>query len=169
LLGRNDLIEAAKLNSAPNGDAIGRGCKVSKEAILGLLVAVEIYLKRDADAEAEEWQRRIKLLAASVANMEAVNVEIFTPPIANHVPHLKLTWNQAELRVSADDIRQKLREGNLSIEAIPTYSYEPSGQGEEIRFGVWMMQPGEAEIVAQRLCEVFRAAERISFGLEGNG
>ena len=169
LLGRRDLIEAAKLNAAPNGDAIGRGCKVSKEAILGLLVAVEIYLKRDAEAEAEEWQQRIKLLAASVANIEAVNVEIFTPPIANHVPHLKLTWNQAVLKVSADDIRQQLREGNFSIEAIPTYSYEPSGQGEEIRFGVWMMQPGEAEIVARRLKEVFGAAERISFGLENNG
>jgi D-glucosaminate-6-phosphate ammonia-lyase len=169
LLGRKDLIRAAKLNSAPNGDSIGRGFKLSKETILGLLVAVEIYLKRDEEAEAKEWERRINLLADSVANMKALNVEIFTPPIANHVPHMKVTWNQAALKVSADHIRQQLREGSLSIEAIPTYSYEPAGQGEEIRFGVWMMQPGEAEIVAQRLREVFGVAALIPLGGENNG
>jgi L-seryl-tRNA(Ser) seleniumtransferase len=57
LLGRKDLIKAARLNSAPNGDAIGRGYKVSKEAILGMIVAVEMYLKRDAEAETKEWER----------------------------------------------------------------------------------------------------------------
>src|SRR5882672_2146533 len=158
LLGRKDLIRAARLNSAPNGDAIGRGHKVSKEAILGMVVAVEIYLKRDSEAETKEWARRIKLLANSLADVEALKVEIFTPAIANHVPHLKVTWKQDRLKVSADDIRQQLRAGTVSIEAIPTYSYEPAADCEEIRFGVWMMQPNEAEIVAQRLREVFLQA-----------
>jgi len=156
LLGRRDLIQAALLNSAPNGDAIGRGCKATKETIIGMVVAVEMYLKRDEEAEAKEWERRTKLLADSVRDIQGVDVEIFVPPIANHVPHLKLTWNQEDLGVSADCIRQQLRDGSVSIEAIPNYSYEPSGYGEEIRFGVWMMRPGEAEIVAQRLREVFR-------------
>ena len=158
LLGRKDLIKAARLNSAPNGDAIGRGYKVSKEATLGMLVALEMYLKRDAEAETNEWERRIKLLAGSLADVQALKVEIFTPAIANHVPHLKVTWKQDRLKVSGDDIRQQLRAGTVSIEAIPTYSYEPAADCEEIRFGVWMMQPNEAEIVAQRLREVFRPA-----------
>jgi L-seryl-tRNA(Ser) seleniumtransferase len=161
LLGRNDLIKAARLNSAPNGDSIGRGQKVSKEAILGIVVALEMYLKRDSEAEAKEWERRIKLLADSLANIEPLKVEIFTPAIANHVPHLKVTWNQDSLKVSADDIRLHLRTGTVSIEAVPTYSYESAADSEEIRFGVWMMQPNEAEIVAQRLREVFlRAVHR---------
>ncbi|MEK6279146.1 MAG: selenocysteine synthase [Acidobacteriota bacterium] len=170
LLGRKDLIKAARLNSAPNGDAIGRGHKVSKESILGMVVAVEMYLKRDSDAESKEWERRIKLLADSLTSIDAVNVEIFTPAIANHVPHLKVTWNQDGLKVSADDIRQLLRAGTVSIEAVPTYSYEPSVDIEEIRFGVWMMQPNEAEIVAQRLRDVFRqpavAGDSIKPGVE---
>jgi len=169
LLGRRDLIKAATLNSAPNGDSIGRGHKVSKEAILGMIVAVEMYLKRDSEAEEKEWERRIKMLADSLADIDAVNVEIFTPPVANHVPHLKLTWDQDTLKVSADDIRQQLRDGSVSIEAVPTYSYEPSVNAEEIRFGVWMMQPNEAEIVAQRLREVFRQAVHISSQTEKNG
>jgi len=162
LLGRKDLIRAARLNSAPNGDTIGRGLKVSKEAVLGMVVAVEMYLKRDSEADTKEWERRINLLAASLADIEALNVEIFTPAIANHVPHLKVTWNKDSLKVSADDIRQQLRAGAVSIEAIPTYSYEPAADCEEIRFGVWMMQSNEAEIVAERLREVFRPARHSS-------
>jgi D-glucosaminate-6-phosphate ammonia-lyase len=158
LLGRKDLIKAARLNSAPNGDAIGRGCKVSKEAILGMVVAVEMYLKRDSEAEAREWERRIQLLASSLADIEPLSVEIFTPAIANHVPHMKVTWDRAALKVSADDIRQQLRAGTVSIEAVPPYSYEPSADSEEVRFGVWMMQPNEAEVVARRLREVFLQA-----------
>jgi len=155
LLGRNDLIKAARLNSAPNGDSIGRGYKVSKETIIGMVVAVELYLKRDSESETREWDRRIQLLASSLADIEALKVEVFTPTIANHVPHLKVTWNKDNLKVSADFIRQQLRAGTVSIEAVPTYSYEAAADSEEIRFGVWMMQPNEAETVAQRLREVF--------------
>ena len=158
LLGRKDLIKAARLNSAPNGDAIGRGNKISKESILGMVVALETYLKRDSEAETKEWDRRIKLLADGLAGIEALKAEIFTPAIANHVPHLKLNWDQDSLKVSADDIRQQLRAGTVSIEAVPAYSYEPAADSEEIRFGVWMIKPNEAEIVAQRLREVFRQA-----------
>ncbi len=77
--------------------------------------------------------------------------------------------DQDTLKVSADEIRQQLRDGRVSIEAVPTYSYEPSANAEEIRFGVWMMQPNEAEIVAQRLREVFRQAVHISSQTEKNG
>ena len=162
LLGRRDLIKAARLNSAPNGDSIGRGDKVSKETILGMVVALEMYLKRDSEAETKEWERRIQLLASSLADIDALKVEIFTPAIANHVPHLKVTWNQASLKVSAHDIRLQLRSGAVSIEAVPTYSYESAADCEEIRFGVWMMQPNEAETVAQRLREVFLQAVSLS-------
>jgi len=155
LLGRNDLIKAARLNSAPNGDSIGRGYKVSKEAIVGMVAALETYLNRDSEGEAREWERRIQLLASGLADIEALKVEVFTPAIANHVPHLRVTWNQGSLKVSADEIRQQLRTGTVSIEAVPTYSYEAVEDCEEIRFGVWMMQPNEAETVAQRLREVF--------------
>jgi L-seryl-tRNA(Ser) seleniumtransferase len=157
LLGRRDLIEAAKLNCSPNSDSIGRGFKASKEVIVGMLAAVELYLKRDVAAEENEWKRRVRLLAESVADVANLRAEIFTPPIANHVPHLMLTWYRDRLGFSAEEARQRLRDGEPSIEAVPAYSFEPSGPGEELRFGVWMMQPGEAEIVARRLREVFRA------------
>ncbi len=154
LLSRKDLIEAARMNCSPNSDSIGRGMKVNKEEMLGMMVAVEMYLKRDAAAEWKEWERRAKLMTDSVAKVAAIKPEIYVPPIANHVPTVRLTWEKAALALTADDVRKQLREGKPSIEIAPGSS-PASAQTQEIGISVWQMQPGEAETVARRLREVF--------------
>jgi len=70
LLGSKALIAAARLNGSPNGNAIGRGMKVNKEEMVGMLAALEIFVKKDHAAEAREYERRaeeIRKAAASVA------------------------------------------------------------------------------------------------------
>ena len=47
LLGRKDLVAAARANAAPNGNTIGRGMKVNKEELLGMLVALERFVALD--------------------------------------------------------------------------------------------------------------------------
>jgi L-seryl-tRNA(Ser) seleniumtransferase len=154
LLGRKDLIEAARLNCSPNSDSIGRGMKVNKEEMLGMLVAVEQYLKRDAAAEWKEWERRAKVITDVFANHKAAKAEVYVPEIANHVPHVRITWEKAALALLADDVRKQLREGKPSIELVPGSS-QATAPKQEIAVGVWQMQPGETEIVARRLREVF--------------
>src|SRR5262245_26193460 len=154
LLGRQDLIEAARLNCSPNSDSVGRGMKVNKEEMLGMMVAVEIYLKRDAEAEWKEWDRRAKLITGGLSKVAAIKTEIHVPPIANHVPTVRLTWEKAALPLTADEARKQLREGKPSIEIAPGSS-PAKAETQEIGVGVWQMQPGEAEIVARRLQEVF--------------
>ena len=157
LLGRRDLIEAARLNCAPNGDSIGRGLKVNKEEMLGLMVAVEMYLKRDADAEWKEWERRAKLITDTVAKVPSMKSEVNVPPIANHAPTIRLSWEKAALKLTADEIRKQLKDGTPSIEIAPGNS-PVKAETQQIGIGVWQMQPGEAEIVAKRLREVFKTA-----------
>jgi D-glucosaminate-6-phosphate ammonia-lyase len=157
LLGRRDLIEAARLNCSPNSDSIGRGLKVNKEELVGMLVAVESYLKRDAAAEWKELERRVKVLADSVANVKGLKTSTHVPPIANHVPHLKLEWDKAALKLTLGDVRKQLREGRPSIEISP-YAAPSNSPTEEMMIGVWPLQPGEVEVVARRLREVFSAA-----------
>jgi len=163
LLGRKDLIEAARLNAAPNSDSIGRGFKINKEEIIGMLIAVESYLNRDAEAEWREWEQRAQTIAAAVAEVESMQTEIYVPPIANHVPHLKLTWRKDAAALSADEVRERMRNGEPSIETTPASTaaslpLPPPPPGvEEMMIGVWMLQPGEAEVVALRLHDTFLA------------
>jgi L-seryl-tRNA(Ser) seleniumtransferase len=155
LLGRKDLIDAARMNSSPNGDTVGRGLKVNKEEMLGMMVAIETFLKRDAEAEWREWERRAKTVADAVTSNPAVRAEIYVPPIANHVPHVRVTWNGSQLPVQANDLRRQLREGDPSIEIVPGGS-RPGDEKQEVSVGVWQLQPGEAEVVARRLRQVLK-------------
>lgn len=154
LLGRKELIDAARLNCSPNGDTIGRGLKVNKEEMLGMLVAVELYLKRDAQAEWKEWERRANLVSAAASAGRAVQAEIYVPPIANHVPHVRLTWNKRDLALTGPDVRKQLRDGDPSIEIIPVGGSNAADERQEISIGVWQLQSGEAEVVARRLKQV---------------
>lgn len=152
LLGRKDLIEAAKLNSSPYSDSIGRGQKVNKEEILAMLVAVESYLKRDHEADWKEWERRVKVITDSVGKLPSVQAETYVPEIANHVPHLRLRWDPAVIRISVPEVVRQLRDGDPSIEVVPSSK-------EDLQIGVWMLQPGEAQIVARRIHEILKSAQ----------
>ena len=151
LLGRKDLIEAARLNASPYSDSIGRGMKVNKEEMVGMMAAVEVYLKMDHAAEWRDWEKRIKTIADSVNPISSVKTETFVPEIANAVPHLRITWDEKALKITAKDLTKKLLEGEPAIELRP-------GAKEGIEVAVWMLQPNEAPIVARRIREVLKSA-----------
>jgi D-glucosaminate-6-phosphate ammonia-lyase len=151
LLGNKDLIAAARLNSSPNSDSIGRSNKVNKEEMLGMMVAVESYLAKDHAAEWKEWERRVKTIADSVRDLPSIQTETWIPEIANHVPHLKIRWDPAKIRIAPPEVIQALREGQPSIEGCPATT------PQELVIGVWMMQRGDTEVVARRVREILKA------------
>ncbi|MCL4782649.1 MAG: aminotransferase class V-fold PLP-dependent enzyme [Bryobacterales bacterium] len=152
LLGREDLIEAARLNTSPFSDSLARGMKVNKEEMLAMMVAVESYLKRDHAADLREWNRRCDVIANAARQVKTVTSEVIVPPIANHVPHLVLRWDTSSIKLTPIEAMQRLADGEPSIEACPLTDRE------RLVFGVWMMQPGDAERVARRVREVLKEA-----------
>ncbi len=151
LLGRRDLIAAARMNASPNGDTVGRGNKVNKEELVGMMAAVEAYVKRDHAAEWKEWERRLNVVVTAVKSIPSVTTETFVPQIANSVPHLHIRWDQSKVKSTYADVVKKLREGEPSIETTP-------GSNDSLYMNFWMLQAGEAEIVARRVKEVLKAA-----------
>ena len=145
LLGRKDLIAAARANAAPNGNSIGRGMKVNKEEMVGMLAAIERYLKLDHAALDREYQRRADVILKSLAGISGVTASITVPEVANHVPHVKVVLDAAVTGITGQEISKRLREGTPSIGVRP---------GDELLVGVWMMQPGEDVVVARRLKDV---------------
>jgi L-seryl-tRNA(Ser) seleniumtransferase len=152
LLGRKDLIEAARMNTSPNSDTISRGMKVNKEEMVGMLVALEMFIARDHAAVAREWDRRVEAIAKALAKVPGITHTVDVPAIANHTPHVKFSWDQEKVKITPPEVMKELRAGKPSIEACPNTN--KSG----LVFTVWMLQPGEAEIVGKRVAEILKKA-----------
>ena len=165
LLGRKTLIAAATENNSPNDDAVGRGMKVAKEQIVGMVAAVDWFLSQsDAEFEAE-FRRRADRIAVTLKDIPTLTSEIFIPPIANNVPHLLIRYDTRRVGISPKEVAKQLRDGTPSIELNPaTGSTEASAgipkDANKIVVGVWMLEPGEDVIVARRLREVLTQATR---------
>ncbi len=147
LMGKKDLIAAARLNGPPNGGNIGRGMKVNKEEIIGMYVALDSYIKRDHNKEWKIWDERIALINNAVKNIPGVNTEIIIPPVANHTPSLMIGWDNSKIKLTKESLSEKLRRGNPSIETI---SWE---KDNSIRITVFMLKPRQEKIVAARIKE----------------
>ena len=145
LMGKKELIAAARLSAPPRGGNIGRGMKVNKEEVLGMYVALEKYINQDHDAEWKMWESKIDTIAKSVDSIEGVKIEISVPPIANHTPLLFISWDESKVKTSNKDLMLKLRNGSPSIEVM--------ANGTGINITVFMLQEGEEKIVAKRVRE----------------
>jgi len=144
LLGRKDLIEAARLNCSPNGDTLCRTNKVNKEEIIGMLVALESFLMEDHAKTWKEWEDRCHRITKALEAFKDVRTEVYVPQVANAVPHLRVTWDTRTRKLAVTKMVQMLREGEPSIEVTP-------GSRQQLQIGVWMMEPGEDAIVGERI------------------
>ena len=149
LLGKKEYIEAARLHTPPRGETIGRGMKVNKEEVLGMLAALELYLSKDHHAEWKMWEDQIDLISESAKSVSGVETTIHVPPHANHVPSLKIRWDQSKVNISPDNVRKILREGSPSIETV--------GNKNEIGITTWMMVPGQEKIVAKKIKKILKS------------
>jgi uncharacterized pyridoxal phosphate-dependent enzyme len=149
LIGREDLVHYALLNNSPYEDTLGRGQKVGKEEIVGMIKALELYLAEDHDALAKEWQQRLENVSKQITKIPGVSTEFFTPDIANHVPHMRIAWD-TKISLTPQQVSQMLRSGSPSI-AIG------GGEGKPgLAMSSFMLQPGEEQNIAEQLVKVFR-------------
>lgn len=163
LLGRKDLIDAAALNNNPFDETVGRGMKVAKEQIIGMVAAVDWFLSQSEDEMQAEFKRRAERIAAQLKDVPGLKHDIAIPPVANQVPHLLLRCDPARIRKTPKEVAQELRHGTPSIELNPTTGAKPGSGGlptdeNTIVVGVWMLEPGEDLIVARRLREALLKA-----------
>jgi D-glucosaminate-6-phosphate ammonia-lyase len=150
LLGRKDLIAAARLNNNPNSDSICRTNKVNKEELVGMLIALELFLARDHAAVWKEWEARASRITQALSEFKDVRTEVQVPAIANAVPHLHIRWDYEQRQLTPSQMADKLRDGEPSIEVVP-------GSRRDLVVGVWMMQSGDEAIVAQRIRQILAA------------
>ena len=149
VLGRKDILHAAFMNGAPH-HSLARPMKAGKEEVMGLLAAVEQWVRRDHAAEWREWERRLDTITNEVAHIPTLTTETLQPGRSNVAPVLAVNWDPETVRVTPEEARRLLSEGDPRIELFHT------GSGVEVM--PYMMESGEDALVARRLNQVLEAA-----------
>ena len=144
LLGRKDLIAAATQNNSPNSDTVGRGMKVAKEQIIGMVAAVDWFLSQSDAAMESEFRRRAERIAAQVKSIPTLESQVVIPNVAaNAVPHLLLRYDTTRVKILPVEVMAELRKGTPSIELNPSTGRKNGGglpsDESTVVIGVWML------------------------------
>lgn len=146
LMGKKDLIEAARLNAPPRGGNIGRGMKVNKEEIFGMYAAIDRYVNLDHEKEWKIWEDRVAVIENAAKKVNGVTTTVSVPPIANHTPTLTISWDINKIKVTREEFQNRLRKGNPSVEVV-------AGKDNSINITVFMLEPKQEKMVASRIYE----------------
>jgi len=150
ILGREELVRAASMNSNPNS-GVGRAQKVGKEEIVGILRAVELFMEADEAETVAEWERRCQIVGAVADDVPGVSAD-YTAPYENRFPPasplVHLRFDNGAPR-TAREVASALEEGHPRIMA--------SASDTSVTVGPQTLQDGEAEIIADRLRAILKA------------
>ena len=154
LIGRKDLIQAAWLNSAPH-HAFGRPMKVGKEDVMGLLAAVEMWVKRDHDAEWKAWESWLAEIAQSVERVSGVTTEVSQPRgLSNRSPRLSIRWDGEKIGITGEEVNKQLYNGDPRIVLAGGSGSPHNPKESSVSVMPWQMKPGSAKVVAAELHRV---------------
>lgn len=153
LAGKADLMEAVVMNSL-NLDSsvagIGRPMKVSKENIIGLVTALQLFTDSDEAAEWDGWHSKAQYVAERLAGIDGVRVEIEDDPSERQGPQPVLYFEDDYEGPSIEDIKKQLEDGD------PGIYVGGGGSRQEINIVMVNVQDGEEMIIADRLNEILR-------------
>jgi D-glucosaminate-6-phosphate ammonia-lyase len=148
LAGRKDLIRAAALNASPN-QGVGRPSKTSKEEIVGLVTALELFLAEDEEAEMRRYRQVCQRIVAALSDLDGLRCTVEHDGVNRIIPHAVIYFEPSWNGPSGHDVREALAKGDPHI-----YIQQGTQQGgyfDEIAVDPINLQPGDEEIIAQRL------------------
>jgi D-glucosaminate-6-phosphate ammonia-lyase len=154
LLGRKDLVRAAAANSAPH-HSFGRGMKVAKEQMVGMLRAVEVWrTERDLQADFLVWKSWYAEMLEQIVKVPGARAEVKEPMRGGPFPTLNVSWDPVAIPITAGEVGRALLDGE------PRIMTQAQGESHSFLIRPVAMKPGEHRIVARRLCEVLSVAAR---------
>lgn len=146
-----NLMAEGKLTGPPH-HGIGRGFKVGKEEIVGLMAALRSYAHRDFDAELAGWKFDMEAIVSAAQGFAGVHAQVRFPQAGGKlVPHAVVSIDSQTAGMCANAVINALQDGEPSI-----FVFEHSGDVGKIVFMPEGLNPGEAQIVAGRLRAILK-------------
>ena len=153
LAGKADLVEAAVMNSL-NLDSsvagIGRPMKVSKENIVGLVTAIQLFTDSDEASEWEGWQLKAQYVAERLQGIDGVKVKIEDDPAERQGPQPVLYFEDEFDGPTISEIKERLENGD------PAIFVGGGSERAEINIVMVNVQDGEEIVIADRMNEILR-------------
>jgi len=147
LLGKKDILVSAWQASSPHHGP-GRDNKVGKEEMLGMLAAVEAWITRDHEAEWDTWMSWLDLISKKMLTIKGIETRITMPEgLSNHAPVLHILWDPDELNITGDEVAEEVGRNKIRI----AIGSRTNDEGTSVNITPNQMQPGNAEVVAERL------------------
>ncbi len=155
LAGRKDLIAAAAKNYTTGGPRAGiaRPAKVSKETIVGLVTAIELFLETDHAAVWEGWRNQAKHIVGKLQGIPGLRATVeegenFQGPQA-------VIWFEPSWKGTGwAEVQRLMREGD------PPVHVGAGGYGDEVNVVLVNVQRGEERVIADRLLKILKPAAR---------
>jgi D-glucosaminate-6-phosphate ammonia-lyase len=149
-LGRKDILLSAWQASSPHHGP-GRDNKLGREEALGMLAAVEAWVKRDHQAEWKQWLSWLDTISRRVTKIDGVTTAVKEPTeLSNRSPSLVIGWDPARLHITGEEVADVLARTKRRI-AVGGPDPEAQPGTTSVSVTAWMMQPGEDSIVADRI------------------
>jgi seryl-tRNA(Sec) selenium transferase len=147
LLGNKDLLMSSWQASSPHHGP-GRDNKVGKEEMLGMLAAVEAWVKRDHKAEWKTWLSYLDNIAKQVTKIDGVTTAVHEPTaLSNRSPVLRIMWDPDKLNITGDEVAENFARNKPRI---AVGSRNENGV-TSINITTGQMQPGNDKVVAERI------------------
>ncbi len=146
LCGRADLIDAAFANASPH-QFIGRGMKVAKEEIVGLLRAIQLFMNEDEDAEMARYRRMAQQVVDALAEAPGLHVTLEHDEHNYLIPHAVMRFTKEWRGPSRNAVYQAMIDGDP-----PVYLHDIFDP-DELAVDPFNLDDEELGIVIRRLSE----------------
>ncbi len=150
LAGRKDLVRKAALNTNPHSDSQGRPMKVGREDMVALWTACEKYAKLDFAAINRQNEKQADYFVKSLSKIKGVRTEKLPSELIRKMHRVGVSWDETKLGLTKKQVEARLMDGDPRIAVA-------GGYGHHIVLCCFMNEPGEEEIVVDRLKKIFKA------------
>ena len=156
MIGRKDLIIAARINAGPH-HGFGRGFKVGREEIMGMLGAVEAWYKRDHAAEWKTWVSWANHIIQRLSKIPGISTSLIEPKArSNRAPSVTVKWDKSVIPLTGEDMEKLLWDGSprIAVSGAGSFLPFPPNLQPNISVATSSLQAGEEKIIAERLFSI---------------
>jgi L-seryl-tRNA(Ser) seleniumtransferase len=139
------FIDKTKLVGLPR-NGVGRSCKVGKEEIIGLLVALQIFVGESDEVRRARWRTIAEQLLLQLADIPCLETTIVPDSYKPGIPGVRITFDETKAGISTLDLINRLAAGTPSIQVDARRAQE-----HEIVLAPVSLRPNDLALIGRKL------------------